>query len=117
VNEAIDFCEKADDRKKENQSLRELLRDIQATCGHPDAAEGCRIILKRIDAALADPDEKREFLKRNKAQWRSLRKPYAWRQPPPEIVRIAREQKIYGPGTCNGDIFRALARLLRGMEQ
>jgi hypothetical protein len=51
---AIDVAERADE---ENFYLRKLIRDIQATCGHPDAAEGCRIILKRIDAALGDMND------------------------------------------------------------
>ena len=32
-----------------NLEMRSLLKKIQATCGHPDAVEGCRIILKQIN--------------------------------------------------------------------
>ena len=34
--------------------FRRALRDIQGHCGHPDAAEACRIILKRITEVLGE---------------------------------------------------------------
>ncbi len=37
-----------------DRSLVALMAAQILAGGHPDAAEGCRIILKRIDAALGD---------------------------------------------------------------
>ena len=41
----------ARDRVRVNQ-LEQLLREIQAHCGCPDAADGCRIIMNKCKEAL-----------------------------------------------------------------
>ena len=47
---AVDRIKKAEARA---QALEAALRHIQGMCGNPDAKEGCRLIIKRAERALA----------------------------------------------------------------
>ena len=39
---------------RELSSIRKGLKHIQSMCGNPDAAEGCRLIIKKCEELLGD---------------------------------------------------------------
>ena len=52
AQEVDTLCEQRIERNAEIKRLREALRQCASSAGHPDAAEGCRVIIRIVREAL-----------------------------------------------------------------